>query len=59
MSMPELNHTWLVSEGQTLDFILRAFGSHESVLSRREIQSLGTLVSVNQILVFLSVKWLH
>lgn len=54
MSVPELDHTQLLSEGQTLHFILRAFGSHENILSRREIQSPGTLVlSVSHTSVFL------
>lgn len=54
MSVPELDHRELVSEGQTLDFILRAFGSHENILSKRETQSPGTLVlSVSQTSVFL------
>lgn len=34
MGMPELDHTWLLTVGHILDFILRAFGNH--VLSRRE-----------------------
>lgn len=54
MSVPESDHMQLISEGQTLDFILRAFGSHENILSRRETQSPGTLVlSVSQTSVFL------
>lgn len=57
MGMPELDHMWLITVGHVLDFILRAFGNH--VLSKRETKSRGTLVSVSQTSVFLTVKWLH
>lgn len=58
--MPELDHMWFKIKVRTLDFILRAFGRHESVLSQRKTQSLGTLVlNMNQTSVFLPVKWPH